>query len=131
MAQELRVQLKITGFDYDPRQLTEIVGLAPSKTWVVDEFIERTKRTYKSNGWRISVPGNIVEIEAGVDALLAVLAPRWEVLRDLSQTCSFELSVVVYASGQMPALHLRKDQVRKFAELASDIDIDVYCYGGD
>ena len=129
MPDEIRVQLSLTGFAHDPRKLTEIIGLTPSKTWVAGEPVERSKRTYESNGWRVTAPQRVDEVEAGVDALFDHLAPRWENLRNVSRECRVELGVVVYAERQVPAIHFRDDQIRQLTELSAKIDVDVYCLG--
>jgi hypothetical protein len=127
MPQEIRVQLNLTGFAGDPKRLSEIIGLTPSKTWLAGEAIERSKRKYESNGWRVSAPRDVDDVEAGVDALFGYLAPRWESLRNVSQLCRVELSIVVYAERQVPAIHFRDDQIRRLIELSGKIDVDVYC----
>jgi len=90
--------------------------------------IERSKRTYDTNGWRVSAERPL-EVEIAVDALFERLAPHWEALRELSGESRVELSIVIYAGQQVPAVHLRRDQIDRLAELGGSVDVDVYCLG--
>jgi len=127
--EEVRVQLNFAGFARDPDEVTTLVGIVPSKTWRIGDLIDKSKRTYHSNGWRVSAERPVTEVEVGVDALFAYVAPRWEALRQLSNECRVELSIVIYAEEQVPAVHLRRDQIDRLAELGGSIDVDVYCLG--
>ncbi|HEV7923308.1 MAG TPA: DUF4279 domain-containing protein [Thermoanaerobaculia bacterium] len=93
--------------------------------------MEKSKRSYHSNGWRVSAEQPLIEVEAGLDALFAHLAPHWDALRQLSHECRVELSIVIYADGQVPAIHLRPDQIHRLAELGGSVDVDVYRLGPD
>ena len=128
---EIRVQLNFVGFVRDPREMTTLAGLTPSKTWVAGEPIERSARKYESNGWRISAQQPVDGIEAGLDALFEGIVPYWDALRRLSQECRVELSVVIYAHEEMPAIHFRADQIQRLAELHGKIDVDVYRFSGE
>jgi hypothetical protein len=129
--EEMRVQLNFVGFAREPNDVTALVGITPSKVWRTGDVIERSNRTYESNGWRVSAERSITEIEAGVDALFARLAPQWETLRQFSHESRVELSIVIYAGQQVPAVHLRRDQLDRLTELGGSVDVDVYCLGGD
>ena len=128
--EEIRVQLNFAGFAREPDELTALVGIVPSKVWRIGESIDKSKRTYKSNGWRISAEPPPTEVEAGVDALFTKVASCWEALRLLSIDCRVELSIVIYVGQQVPAIHLRPDQLDRLAELGASIDIDLYCLDG-
>jgi hypothetical protein len=126
-ANEVRVQLNFTGFDRSPSEVTSQVGLVPAKTWEAGAFIERSKRTYASNGWRVSPDERYEDVERGVDALLSIITPRWDELRSLSCESRVELSIVLYVYESAPAVHLRRDQIARLTELNADIDVDLYC----
>jgi hypothetical protein len=127
MADVLRVELTFTDFDSTPSELTDLTGLTPSKTWIAGDSIERSKRRYPSNGWRLSSQKIVAAIEAGVDALFEQIAPNWEALRELSRECNVELSILVKCGEQVPPMHFRADQIERLAELSAEIDIDLYC----
>ena len=127
---EVDVQLKLVRFERDPGEVTALLGVAPSKVWCKGDNIGGSTRRYDGNGWRVTADRRAADVESGVDALLAHLAPSWDRLRAFSKECHSELSIVIYARAQMPAIHLRFDQIERFAELAAHLDVDVYCMGG-
>lgn len=128
LLEEVRIQLNFIGFTREPEEVTAFVGVTPSKTWRTGDAIERSRRAYDSNGWRVSAERPL-DVEAGVDALFERLAPHWKALRQLSDESRVELSVVIYAGQQVPAIHLRRDQIDRLAELGGSVDVDVYCGG--
>ena len=127
---EVVVQLKLVRFEHDPGEVTALLGVVPSKVWRKGDNIDGSTRTYDGNGWRLTADRRASDVDSGVDALLAHLAPSWDRLRAFSRECHSELSIVIYARVQMPAIHLRFDQIERFAELAADLDVDVYCVSG-
>lgn len=104
-----------------------MIGIAPTKTWRVGDAIEQSTRKYSSNGWRVSAMVPLIGVEEGVAELLDRARQHWIKLRELSADSRVELSVVIYADGQMPSIHFRSDQIEKLAELSAKIDVDVYC----
>lgn len=125
------VALIFSGFADDPEELTKLTGIKPSESWRTGDSIGRSSRKHPRNGWQVSAPKDIDDIEAAVDALFLQLHEKWDLLQTLSKTCCVELSVVIYADEQIPAIHFRDDQVRRLAELSGKIDVDVYCLGAD
>jgi|ERR1051325_3506247 hypothetical protein len=119
------VSLTITT-DRDPSEVSDLVGLQPSKTWRAGDLIGSTARRYQQGGWQLSSP-SFADVEPAVDQLLSAIAVRTDELRGIAREAQLQIGIVVYANAFVPAILLRADQVKTIADLGASIDVDLYC----
>lgn len=51
---EIKARLTIADFECSPEEITQILGIRPTKTWLRGEPVtSRIKNVYKENGWTL------------------------------------------------------------------------------
>lgn len=124
----------LTGLDFDPDEITESTGIAPTETWRTGDIIPGTvKAPYRHNGWEVNssrdpASPRDVGLEDHIADVLGRLRPGWAALARLGTRFDAEISCVVYMrEAQGPMAHLDPWLVRRIGELNAAIDLDLYC----
>ena len=123
---EVKVRLVITDFQCHPEEITRILGLQSSTTWMRGDPIPKTSMTRKQNGWRLDSPKPHEVLQKQIDALLVLVMGRVEAFERLPIGSEIELSCVIYVYDEDPALHFSDTSIRSLARLHASIDIDYY-----
>ena len=128
MRSEIRVRLTITDFKCSPNEITRILKIDPTKTWLRGDPIPKTIMMQKQHGWQLDSPKTPKgSVEQQTDALLRLLAKRSRVFKSLPSEAEVELSCIIYShGGDRPPIAFNRATVRKLAQLNASIDIDFY-----
>jgi hypothetical protein len=130
MNYKIFVAFMLIGFECDPEEITARVGITPTETWRTGDFVtKKAVMKHKSNGWQLdSKLEQTAELEDHIKSVLEQLKPSWQSLIEISIDCYVEISCAIhlYSDNQLPAIHFNKEMVQEFAELNTDIDIDLY-----
>lgn len=131
MSYKIAAKFTLTDFECSPREITERLGISPTKTWEIGDLISpRGQREYEFNGWRLdSELHNSLDLEEQLKALLQQLDVAWKELAKTCQQYESEFSFVIYLDnddGQIPAVHFSPELIAKIHQLNAAIDLDIY-----
>ena len=130
MWSELSVQFTLRGVDLDPVEITNSLGLEPTKTWRAGERVSAivVPRFYTDSAWRLhSGLPDTINLEEQIKSLLDRLEPVWPIAVELGNRHYAEFSCVVYSyGGDRPAISFDNEVIRRVAELNAAIDVDRY-----
>lgn len=137
MSNEISVAFTLTGFDFDPEEITKLLKISPTTTWRLGDLIGKSILRCKHNGWRLnselensldSELENSIDLDNHIKYLLNKLQPSWQTLVEICYQYDAEISCVIYScEAQGPAIHFDKEIIRCVAELNAEIDVDYYC----
>ena len=127
---ENHVTLKIFEFSDSPEELTNAIGLEPTKTAVKGNKYGKLNKPYPWNYWEYRwvrkeerYIGGLVE-----EFFLKVVEPKKDILRNILMKSSGELSVVQYLyQGCNPGLHINSGDLTTLNYIGAELDIDIYC----
>ncbi|MFE1746281.1 DUF4279 domain-containing protein [Coleofasciculus sp. H7-2] len=128
MEYEISAAFTLTGFDFNPEEITAKVGIIPTKIWKVGDLIHpKAGIRRKRNGWSLeSKLEKSAELEDHIKSVLEQIQPGWLPMVEISSRYEAEIDCVVYVRGQVPAIHFDKDIVEQAAKLNAEIDVDLY-----
>ncbi|WP_041234004.1 DUF4279 domain-containing protein [Cylindrospermum stagnale] len=129
MESEISAAFTITGFDYNPDEITSILGILPTKTWKIGDVIGKGLLRRKKNGWVLkSQLEQSADLESHIKDVLARLQPSWEKLIEICSQYYTEISCVIYCyDPQSPVIHFNKQIIKSVFEINAEIDVDYYC----
>ena len=126
---EISVELLITDFSCDPTEISKLLNIEPSRTWLKGDPIgQKGFRKYKENGLIMEFK----QQKAGetpsqlLDRLLTVVAPNTDKFKDLPAGTVVEISTIIYLYDSTFGLNLSSDQIKALANLNASIDVDLY-----
>lgn len=130
MKEIMNVSLTLTDFSCSPNEITEILGVTPTFSWLLGDVINpRSILVRKENGWRLDVPEDQdASLNDRVHRLKTVLGSRVENFRNLPADCSVELSCCVRLDGESPEFHLDKQAMIFLASIGAELDVDIYLH---
>jgi hypothetical protein len=130
MKSEISVTFTLTGLNFKPDDITNKLGIIPTKTWLVGDLINpKTLLKRKENGWSLQseLELNNYELEDHLKNVLEKLHSQSNLLKELCLKNYGELSCIVYAIGEeRPSIHLDQELIQKIHQLNCEIDIDLY-----
>ena len=135
-----KVALKFFNFDCTPEELTEDLGLEPTKTGLKGQKYHlgpeagKRIRTWEWNFWmyQVTVEKNRHWIGDQIDDFIDnIIKPRQEKIKKIiSTTCDSEFSIVQYIyEGCNPGLHFDNARLKIIADIGAEIDVDIYVLG--
>jgi len=128
---EIYAYFLLNGFECEPDEITNLMGVNPSETWAAGELIGKSILRRKTNGWRLkSRLDEPIWLERHVQDVIAQLTVHWP---DIVQLClQYEAMVncVCRVYDTFPAIHFGRETVRRVAELNAWIDVDCYDFTG-
>jgi Domain of unknown function (DUF4279) len=123
----VKVSLVIKGFSCAPEEVTEIIGVDPTRTWLRGDRISALATNLRhENGWELKGSlgdGNPLDVQ--VLAMLRLLAPAQSRFSGLPD-CSVRLSCAVYAYEGSPQMFLPREAIAGLAGIGAEVDIDYY-----
>jgi hypothetical protein len=128
MLPEIQAEFLITGVNVAPDEITDAIGVMPTRTWKMGEIIEKTTLPRKQNGWCLST-GYHHDFDLGKQAkdLLQSLLPKSELIssycREHGLRC--ELACVIYLIDETPSVNFDDETISGFAKLNASIDVDI------
>ena len=127
MNQEMSAAFCITGLGIAPEEITRVLGITPTKTWLVGESIQQTGLRHKQNGWCIATAAEVVSLEETTQQLLAVLSPKANAINELCSKHDLdrELNCAIYVVNETPAVNFSRGVIVALAEIGASIDVDI------
>jgi hypothetical protein len=128
--------LKFSGFLQSLEEISERLGLTPTRTWLKGEeyyrgFGEHRKiRIREENFWALDWRRETDQwIQEQIDEFLSVVvAPRKELIKEISKECYCEFSVAQYVyNGCNPGFHFSKEVLAQIQFIEAELDMDIYC----
>ncbi len=129
------VELKIFDFDTDPRYITNLLNLNPTRTWYKgEEYLfgdnrKGIKKTHESNYWEyrsVNISNDWIgdHIEKFIEE---IIIPRKSLLKIITERFHTELSIVQYMyEGCNPGLYFDKKVIKVLDECGLELNIDLY-----
>lgn len=132
MDPEIRVEFHLVGNEITPQEITDILGITPSRIFIKGEkrFPKlNLKPTHKENAWSLRASKDIssLDINDYIKPVVEILFPIREKLIILCEEKDLysELSCVIEIIEQSPIMHLEPDLISKIALLQTHIDFDI------
>jgi hypothetical protein len=126
MSSKIQVEFIITGTTLSP---DKIIGLTPTRTWEIGEFIPRTQLRRKQNGWCFS---NLeieerLELATPIQAILKKLLPKSDVLKEICQNYHLEseFACAIYILDDIPIINLPPEIINGLSTFNTSLDIDI------
>lgn len=131
MTQETIVRLKVISTELVPELVSAAIGISCDRCWRIGDLRPKTIIKEKQNGWILdSGLPRTATLDEHINALLSILEPRADSVRQLSVASTVELSCVVY-SDHNPGLSFDASVIAKIARLGAGLDIDLYIMKAD
>ena len=131
MATSILSSVTLTGASFDPEQVTDALGIEPTKTWRIGEPIQNTLLKRKHNGWSVATPRQeSLDLGKQLRDLLRELEPKFSSIAALRERFGFdvEVSCAIYINGETPSMHLDRETLSMVERLGAEIDFDLYVY---
>lgn len=131
MATSICSSITVTGGDFDPEEVTNALGIKPTKTWRVGDPIQNTLLKRKHNGWSFATPRQeSLDLGKQIRELLRELEPKFSSIAALRERVGLdvEVSCAVYIYGETPSMHLDRETLSMVERLGAEIDFDLYVY---
>ena len=136
MVYKITLDLVLTDFDIDPVQVSGILSLTPSRSWLKGEPIQRTALKCKTNGWLLSSGlDKSAELDDHIKALFSKVKPVLSNFNNLPPSTEKELSCAIYIyhkkdnvdeEHRTPPIHLEREHVEILNQLGAEFDLDLY-----
>jgi len=127
---EIKARFTIAGFECSPEEITQILGIRPTKTWLRGEPVtSKAKNVYKENGWTLTSPCNPVSstLDEQVDALISIIPPRIQAFAKLPAGVYIELACIIrVADYSQPVIGFSANTIRIIAQIGANIDVGIY-----
>jgi hypothetical protein len=125
---KIKVHINITDFDVDPEEITEIIGIQPTKTRKAGDPVPRTIIKTKMNGWLLYAPCDPFksDLDEQVEKLLEIIEPYKDNFSKLPKGTHIELSCFLYSYKERPIIGFSAESIKKLAEIGASIDVDSY-----
>jgi hypothetical protein len=121
-------------FDHSPEEITEKLGLLPTRTAVKgQEHLNSgstNRKIHKFNFWEYEwkIESNEFVGELVDKFIDEIIRPRIREIKMLADTIDAELKIVqYYYSGYNPGYHFSVEKMKILSEANLEIDIDTYC----
>jgi len=123
---EYYAYLTITG-EFDPKIITDRLGIQPSESWRKGDRNERTQYERKFSRWSLcSRLDHSVALEEHVRDVLNQTRNQAGVIREISKEFYCEVQLVGYFHNDYPGFGLDPDLIAGLALMSVGIDCDFY-----
>jgi len=115
-------------FPCPPAEISRLLELVPSGTWVAGETVLSHGRVARTNEWRLeSALGEDSPLDAHIEDVLGKIAPRLSILRGRIHPLAIGINCVSYfAEYQGNGFHLSADLLARLAAQQLSFDFDLY-----
>ncbi len=125
---ETYVRLKILSDDLNAKQLSDRIGIDGDRVWNTGDIRPKTQIKEKRNGWLLNSGLHKSEsIEEQINALLVRVREVRNIIKELANTNTIEVSCAIYAS-ENPPLYLDKNIIIGMESLGASLDVDLYIF---
>lgn len=128
----ISVDLRIADFECSPEELTNIIGISPTRTWRQGDLVTpRTAHRYKENGWELSSGVSQHEsFDNHVNALLDIIEPKIDAFIEIGSKYFATLSCAIYmydnSENSLPWPHFTKRSMAVLHHIGAEVDFDLY-----
>lgn len=133
MKPKIQVEFQITGSQKLPDEVTELLQLAPTRTWQKNDSIQGTKLKRKQNGWCLSLINdeNSIELADYFLPILKVLQSKTKVITQMYKEFNLqcEMNCAIYINDETPIINFTNEVIANLAELGAFVDIDIILTG--
>ena len=132
-ADESHVSLCVFGFGDDPGVVTSVLGIAPTTAWAKGDPLPRHPKARRTHSrWTLQSPLPLqAHVDDHIEALLSLLEPLTERIRDCAERFPTEFGCAIYYYQDFtPGIHFSEQAVQRTAALGLAIDLDLYFLGG-
>jgi hypothetical protein len=128
---EYQAYLRIAGFHCHPDEITRILGLDPTETWIEgEEYLSPGMRETghrKFSFWAKESPLLEGDLDEKMEALITVIRPHASRFRELPEVTALVIQGVIQADDFMPGVGFTRDQIKVIADIGATIDVDIFC----
>jgi hypothetical protein len=128
----MNVALRLTGLGFSPEDVTDMIGLAPTRTWRLGDSVQGTRLTRKHDGWVFELPyRETYDMDSLVRELLDAVEPYKNKIEAASSRFGLdrEISFGVYVRDEAPTSWFAADTLSRVATLKANLDIDMILLG--
>jgi hypothetical protein len=123
---EYKAYFSVTG-DFDPIEITKLVGIQPSETWKKGDRNERTRYERKFSRWSLNSRLNeFAPLEDQIADVLAQMEPSVEAICGLRKTFSTYMQLVGWFHTDYPGMHFDEKLISGLARFQLSVDFDFY-----
>lgn len=127
MNEEIIVQIRFLSEDNSPIEISDCLGLIPSKSWKKGEVNSKTQKIFKENGWELeSSLDEKSSLTEKIEYICKTFEPFHKKMKKLSNYWYIEISCIVYYKDSPPALNFSNSLVSKISKISASLDIDLY-----
>lgn len=113
---------------FDPDEITQRVGIAPTRYFLEGDLVPRTRIRHKCSKWELhSRLSRFSNLELHISDVLAQLDANREAFKELSREFGGVLELVGYFHIANPTINFERQIVEQLAEYALEIGCDLYC----
>jgi len=128
MEPELKVEFLILG-EIPPEEITKVIGVPPTETWLKGDSILGTPRLQKKNGWVLApkIDEKSIDLEDYLQPLLDLLVPRAEEIAKLCDDHNLfsQICCGIDIVDDAPVIDFSRETMAKIAQLKTTLDIDI------
>ncbi len=129
MIPKIKVELRLIGTETSPDEITNFIGMPPTRVFRTGDSVQGTALAWKSNGWCLSLGGykDTYDLGEEISALLDYIAKFSARIRQVCDERGLrsEVSCAVYLSDEAPAITWRHEMIALIDELKATLDIDI------
>jgi hypothetical protein len=133
MIPKIKVELRLTGLNISPDEITNLVGVSPTRIFRIGESIQETDLKWKENGWCFSLGEYRDSYDLGqeVSELLDRIALfSKEIPRICDENKLFsEISCAIYVADETPTINFNQKTIAQLAKLKTSVDVDIILTG--
>jgi hypothetical protein len=112
---------------FDPAQITQSVGIAPTSTWRLGDLNPRTHYERKFSRWNLrSRLEDTASLEEHIADVLNQLDANSTGFRKISVELKGTMQLVAYFHRDYPGLNFKHDLIERLAEYSLGMDFDFY-----
>jgi len=129
MSTKITVHFTLTG-RFNPDNVSEKLGISPTKTWRLGEPIQKTLLSYKHDGWCLSSDEvDTLDLDEQFTKIWNIIQPYNSTIVDICDELNLHAEIacaVDVEDDQYPVLHFKRESIKRISELNAEIDIDIY-----
>ncbi len=126
------VEFSIYGEKFEPKYITEQLGIVPSETYIKGELIKNGRAARKETAWTISTGYEFsIDINEQLEKIVSLLEGKVDELVKLkSNLCLNMLFMIVVKieSNEIPAMYLKERFIHFASRIDAEVGFDTYIY---
>ena len=132
MATKTHAYLAVFDFGDDPRVVSALLGLEPTKAWIKGEHYVTASSNARRTHSRWTLDSGLPQtepLESHLSALLQRLEPKHAEIAEAAQRFPAHIGVAQYFYEANLQFELEADILRRLGKLGLPINFDQYCLG--